>query len=265
MKIRKETPSWFIVADSKINVQSLGKYSEHLGFDYETQWIKANGKAQQVSQAEKLLELLAIDFLGIPNDKPLPNNEYLVANFNRIKALFDHFSVTIVFNEVSHVFVQNLFLEKLANYHINQKRYNDMSLWLPPAFEHPIVGSIFGQMVGDCVGNVERFIATSQENGVKPEDALKTAFSMMPMAQHSKIVVTASMSNWRQVLVNLSQFDKDIETRYIITHLCRDLKLRYFGFLSDLVLQTQDGKVYGLDSIGNEGFWKQVKIATKTP
>jgi len=47
--------------------------------------------------------------------------------------------------------------------------------------------------------------------------------------------------------------------------MCRDMKIRYFGFFNDLVLQTSDGKKYGVDSINNEGFWKQVEICFKTP
>ena len=263
MKIRKETPSWYIVSDSKINVQTFQKYTDAFKADYETLWIKANGKAQQVSPAEKLLETLASDFLGIKNDKCIPNSEFITSNFSKLEPLFDHFSITIVFDEVSHLFLQNIFLEKLSNYHINQKRYHDMSLWLPPAFEHPLVGSVYGRMVGDNVGNIDRFIEEAKQNKVTPEDAVKTAFSMMPLAQHSKIIVTASMSNWRKLLVDLSKFDMDIETRYIALHLCRDLKIRYFGFFSDMSLQTIDGKSYGVDSISNEGFWKQVQIIKK--
>jgi len=265
MKIRKETPSWYIIADTKINAQTLIKYTEQLGIDYETNWIKANGKAQSVSQAEKLLELLAYDLLGIKNDKFLPNNEFLAQHMSKVESLFDHFSVTIIFDEVSHLFLQNLFLEKLDNLHISQKRYNDLSLWLPPAFEHPIVSTTYGRMIGEIAGSIDTFIQEAKNNHVAPEDALKAAFSMMPMAQHSKLIVSATMSNWRKLLVNLSKFDKDVETRYIITHMCRDMKIRYFGFFNDLVLQTSDGKKYGVDSINNEGFWKQVEICFKTP
>jgi hypothetical protein len=260
MKIRKETPNWLIVADTKINAQSFQKYTEHCGVDFETQWIKANGKAQTVSLAEKLLEGLASDFLDIKNEKALPSNEWIKDNFSKLEPLFDHFSMTIVFNEVSHLFVQNVILEKLSNYHINQKRYHDMSLWLPPAFEHPIVGSVYGRAIGEIVGNIDGFINEAKQNNVSAEDAIKTAFSLMPLAQHSKVVITASMSNWRKMLTDLSAFNVDIETRYIITHLFRDLKMRYYGFFCDLALQSQDGKNYGADSINNEGFWKQVQI-----
>jgi hypothetical protein len=122
MKIRKETPTWYIVADTKINAQSFLKYTDHINTEFETQWIKANGKAQTVSMAEKLLEALASDFLDIKNDKSLPSNEFIKLNFAKLEPLFDHFSLTIVFDEVSHLFLQNVILEKLSNFHINQKR-----------------------------------------------------------------------------------------------------------------------------------------------
>jgi hypothetical protein len=262
MKIRKETPSWFIVADTKINTQSFGKYTESLNIDADTNWIKSNGKAQTVSMAEKLLETLALDFLGITNENSIPSNEFFTKNFSKLETLFDHFNITIVFNEVSHLFIQNILLQKLSNYHINQKRFNDMSIWLPPLLEHPIHSTIFGRTIGDIVGNIDGFIQQATEHNLSLEDATKMAFTLMPNAQHSKVIITASMSGWRQILTNLSKFGVDIETRYIITHLCRDLKLRYFGFFSDLVMS--DGKShYGADSITNEGFWQKVEIVKK--
>jgi hypothetical protein len=260
MKIRKETPQWFIISDTKINPQTFQKFADHIKVDAETNWIKANGKAQTVSPAEKLLETLALDFLNLPNDKP--SNEFLSANLAKLEPLFDHFSASIIFDEVSHLFLQNLLLEKL-DLHVNQKRCNDLAMWLPPAFEHPIVSTVYGRMIGEIAGAIENFVQEAQKNNVKPEDALKAAFTMMPMVQHSKIIVTTTMSSWRKILVSLSAFDKDIETRYVALHLLRDLKMRYFGFFCDLALQTVDEKVYGADSINNEGFWKTVRIVKK--
>lgn len=263
MLIRKETPSWFIVADTKINAQSFLKYTEHNKVDFETHWIKSNGKAQTVSLAEKLLEFLASDFLNIKNDKCLPSNEFIKNNFSKLECLFDHFSITIAFEEVSHLFVQNVILEKLSNFHINQKRYHDLSLWLPPAFEHPIIGTTYGRMIGEIASGLDKFIEEATKNNVSPADALETAFSLMPLAQHSKVIITSSMSNWRNLLVNLSKFDCDIETRYIITHLFRDLKMRYYGFFCDLVLEGTNKENYGADSINNDGFWKKIQIVKK--
>lgn len=263
MKIRKETPTWFIIADSKINAQSFQKYTDQIDTEYETNWIKANGKAQSVSQSEKLIEVLLSDFYNIKNDKFLPSNEFLTKHFAKLEPLFDHFSATIVFNEVSHLFIQNILLEKLNYYHLNQKRCNDLSMWLPPAFEHPVVASTYGRMIGEIGTNIDNFIQETEKTNVKPEDALRAAFSMMPLAQHSKVVITTTMNNWRKLLLNLTQPHIDIETRYVMIHLCRDLKLRYFGFFLDLALQSQDGQIYGLDSITNEGFWKIAKIIKK--
>jgi hypothetical protein len=263
MKIKKEAPSWLIIGDTKVNQQSFQKYSDGVVPEFETAWIKANGKAQQVSVAEKMLELLATDFTGIKNDKGLPNSQFVEANIKAFEPLFDHFSITIVFNEVSHLFLQNLILEKLVNFHINQKRSNDMSLWLPPAFEHPIAGNTYGAMIGDIAASIEKFITTATANGVSLEEATKTAFSMMPLAQHSKVIVTASIGNWRRLLITLSDFNKDIETRFIVLNLCRDLKMRYLGFFCDLAVQTKDGKLYGVDTLTNEGIWKTVRITKK--
>jgi hypothetical protein len=263
MKIRKENPTWYIIGDTKINNQSFQKYYEQVGFDFELNWIKANGKAQTVSHAEKLLEFLAFDFLGIKNEKPLPSNEFITANFAKLEPLFDHFSITIVLDEVSHQFITNVLLQKLSNYHINQKLYHDMSMFLPPAFERPVVSSTYGRTIGEICGNIDKFTEEALKNNVAPEDALKAATALMPLAQHSKVIITASMSNWRSLLLSLSKHSSDIETRYVMMHLCRDLKMRYFGFFCDLALEATDGKLYGLDSISNEGFWKKVSVVKK--
>lgn len=263
MKIKKETPSWLIIGDSKVNQQSFQKYADGVLPEFEAQWIKANGKAQQVSSAEKMLELLVADMLGIKNEKAVSNNQFIEANIKAIEPLFDHFYLTIVFSEVSHLFLQNLILEKLRNFHISQKRNNDMSLWLPPAFEHPIAGNAYGSLVGEIAERIEKFITTATANGVSLEEATKTAFSMMPLAQHSKIIVTASMNNWRSLLVSLSEFNRDIETRFIMLNLCKDLKIRYMGFFCDLAVQAKDGKLYGVNTLDNDGIWKSVKIVKK--
>jgi hypothetical protein len=137
MKIRKETPSWFIIADSKTNQQSFQKFTDTFDTSFETTWIKSNGKTQNVSTSEKILEALAANILDIKNDKSLPNNVFIENNFNKLIPLFDHFNITVVFDQVSHLFVENILLQKLHNYHINQKRYHDMCMWLPPAFYDP--------------------------------------------------------------------------------------------------------------------------------
>jgi hypothetical protein len=263
MKIRKESPSWHIIADTKINAQSFQKYTDTFNQEFELNWIKANGKTQSVSLAEKMLEAMAADFLGLKNTKGLPCGEFLTQNFANLEGLFEHFSLSIVFHEVSNNFIQNIVLQKLSNIKIHHKKYSDMSMWLPPAFEHPVVGNTYGTVVGEITQSIEKFIKEAQEAGVKEEDAVKTALTMMPMAQHGKAIISASMTTWRDLVLKLSEHNVDTETRYIMLHLCRDLKMRYLGFFSDMALQSQDGKVYGLDTITNDGFWQKSQIVKK--
>lgn len=260
MKIKKQNPSWFIIGDNKINVQTFQRYTDsYIGSDFEANWIKSNGKSTQVSQSEKLLEALGSDFLGLKNTSNLPVNEFISKNFKKFENLFNHFTITIVFDEVSHLFVQCLLMAQ-ESLKINQKRLLDLSLWLPPIFENNALQNVYGELVGGTFTSIEQFIEAAKKNGVTEADALKTAFTMQPLAQHSRIVVTANISTWRDILIKLSSFDTDDETRFIILHLCRDLKTRYLSFFSDMVFESKEGKIFGVDSISNEGFWKNIKV-----
>ena len=260
MKIKKENPSWTIICDSKINSRSFQRYTTTVSNDFEIGWIKANGKAPNTSNAEKILELLAIDFLGLKNDKNLPNDKFLEQHFKALEPFFDHFSATVVFNNVSQVFIQNVLLEKLCSYNINQKKLTDLSLFLPPSIEDTEIQNVYGQLVGNIFESVQNFIEEAKRNGVSEQEATNTALTMMPIAQQSKAIMTASMGSWRKLLISLSEFGKDEETRYVIMHLLRDLKARYIGFFSDMVLENKDRKQFGVDSLSNEGFWQTVKV-----
>lgn len=260
MQIIKKVPTWSIIADTKINNQSFTTYHTSVSNSFEIDWLKANGKALQTSNAEKILEVMAYDLLGLKNDKNLPNDKFLELHAKALEPLYDHFSVTIVFNNVSHIFLQNIILEKLGNYHISQKRLTDLSLWCPPVFESSAVQNIYGGLVGNIFNSIEEFVSKAKLNGVSEQQALDTSLSMMPRCQQSRVIFTSSFSSLRTMLLRLSDFERDEETRFIMLHLLRDLKARYLSFFSDLVLEKKDKKQFGSDSLNNEGFWKLVKV-----
>jgi hypothetical protein len=151
----------------------------------------------------------------------------------------------------------------MKDIYVRHKKYADMSLWLPPAFESTSASNKYGVAVGEITQQIKNFIDESKAVGVPLDDVMKAAMTMVPMAQHGKAIITASIPTWRDLVTRLSAYDVDPETRYIVLHVCRDLKMRYLGFFSDLALQTQDGKVYGLDTITNDGFWKKSQIVKR--
>jgi hypothetical protein len=259
MKIKKQIPEWFIIADTKLNQQTFMRYIESSIPDFEEKWIKANGKAQNVAQSEKMLDAIGRDFSNVKTDGP--TNEVILKNFSKLEPLFEHFTISILFSNASHKFIESASIN--GNLKITKIPLEDLSIWLPPQFESTNLQNIYGQMIGEIFKVIDTFTKDSKANGVSDVDVKQTALSMMPLAQQSKALITGTITEWRKVLLQLSAFEQDAENRFISLQLCRDLKMRYLSFFYDFALETIEKKQLGLDSLNNEGFWKTAKLIKK--
>lgn len=257
MQIKKEDPKHYIIADTKINTQSFESYCSLFNKDFEQTWIKHNGKAQQTSQSEKLATSIANDMLQVPLNNE--NKELMKDNFGLYKQLFQHIHVTVVFDNVSHIFLENILLNKVDAI-VNKKENDHLGLWLPKELENSLSTSLFGYLVGDIAENINKFIEKAS-NDIDPKEAIKLALKMAPMAKHLRLIVTSSINGWRNLILELTKLGIDDQTRFVMLHLYRDMKIRYNGFFNDFAI-VNDGKCYGTESIANDGFW--IKSSVKS-
>lgn len=271
MSAMNYVPACYIISETKLNEDVLRRFlKDKEDKEWEKKWFLKN-KDKPISDAEKLCEVMA-DFTEM-NSSELSNEEFIrgAVEYHRQtnNTFFNHVSVSVLFQDVSLLFL-NTFLKEKFQTTVHSQPFNverELSFWLPPHFQTTDNAALaYGEMVDgyDTIRQklleevVESF---GSKNPIERKRDIESVSRLFPMTSQINCGITAGLGEWMDIILNLGSFYKEDETRYIATLLLQSFKEKYSLIFQEFKLQDKEGNLFGIDSLkSSQDAWQNFQI-----
>lgn len=265
-------PSSHIIAESKTVVDGLKTFLHEINeTDFETEWKKRNQGSVNTAEAVAEFASRFTDNEEWIEDKQ-NNNDYIkmLLKKNELNSPLDHSTVTVLFNNVSMLFVKHLVECRLNNSVINSKESPvlKMGFWIPPTVEDNIqLQHAYAQVFANLNDIKTQWLKYFDLKNKSPEEInsiVHDVSRIFPWGTQVISCMTCGLHSWRQLFSLCSDFNVDSEIRFVLIHLAYKFKKRYPSCFQDMRVLDKDGNKYGIDSIvSSTDIWKGLKIDFK--
>lgn len=267
-------PSSHIIAESKTVVDGLKTFLHEINDpEFEKEWKKRN--QDSVNPSEALIEFVSrfTDDQEWIDDTQV-NKDYIAMLLKRendnLSSLFDHSTVTVLFNNVSMLFIKNLLEYRLNSATINSKTapVMRMGFWVPPVVEDNLqLQTAYSQVFANLNDIKTQWLKSMDLAKSKPEDIermIRDVSRIYPWGTQVVASATCGLSTWRKIFKLCTDFSTDSEIRFVLLHLAYKFKKRYPSVFQDMIVLDDKDQVFGIDSIvSSTNIWKTLKIGFK--
>lgn len=259
MKIENDFPKFYIIAETKINNQSIENGAQICEINYDKKWLNEWKKRNiniSCSDIEKLLEyfyFILNNENNISTKNCLEFNKYILENeLDFYNMYLKHIYVTVLFVNTSFVFLTHLndFNGLYKSSNVNIKKIN---FWLPSILDNEKeIAFEIGKSLVDFVNNIEiyhRKIFEKYNNNLLKNKIDEFLDYILPKSVTYTSIVSANLYDWKEFIINKTQFNCHDEIRYILMHLLRTFKMKWPTLCDDIMLCDNNGIIYSIDSL----------------
>lgn len=264
MKIENDYPKFFIVSETKINSQSFEQCSQQCELSYDYQWL-SKWKKTNINTVCSDLEKIPNFFSFLINSEEKDtskncidfNKHIMKNNINFYNDCLKHMYITVVFVDVSYVFLSEL-KDFNGVYKISNTNMKKINFWLPSLLENEKdIAYEIGKLLVNFVENIKEYyqkILKKYEN-VFPQKKINEFFRyVMPQSFIYSCIISGSLYDWKNFIVNKTQFHCPDELRYVLMHLLRLFKMKWPTLCDDIMLCDQKDTIYSIDSLITSDF-----------
>jgi thymidylate synthase ThyX len=267
-------PVSYIVSETRCNLDEWRAYWKETNSTMETDMKKTND-GHKVKETELFVEMMSrvSDEEEWVDKSKTKNMDYIFELLKKDKlspnSPLNHCAVSVLFNNVSTLFVKKLMQHRLIGLNITEKSYNlpKFNFWIPPVFETDpklmvAYGQIFTQL-NDIKNKIfEKLKLWENKDNDEVRKQVQDVTRIFPQGVQVNCGATAGLGTWRHLFYVSTDFLFDDETRYVMLHLGRKMKERYPAAFQDMVLQDVSGKEFGLDTLtSGHDAWKLFKFS----
>lgn len=249
-------PQSFVLSESFPNEEGIRSYFsqiEQSGFFTSLE----EKKKEKVSQSEKTIEVVG-NALNILNSKTVNTNKEYITQLKKLEqdTIMDHSTSTVLFVGVSNDFVNKLQSYQLC-YKITRKDFdNELQFWLTPEYLQSKEAATFYYELYSQFANLKDKLQ-SHFKITDPRDVKR----VMPSGYGTNIIVTAGLGKWQEIIAKGTSFQEDHETRFVLTNLSKNFKYRHNSLFSNMLLEDESGKKFGVDTLkSSDDAWTKFRI-----
>ena len=266
MNVENDMPQAFIIAETKINPQSIDSAVEAVT---KRKWVedwKRRNLNSNMTDMERVPEIVGELSGRLKNENRVTAEEYNKAllPFLTEENLFAHTVITVSFVNVTRDFCFQFrdFDGKLTVGQIGQ----DITFWVPPSISSDKKLSVdYGMAIHELGQKIEKMREEAFNSGIDSPDKITQVFdNLYPNSVSVNAVATGNLIDWKKFILNYAQFHSLDESRYVLMNLVRQMKLKWSSLFYDIVVEDPHGKQYGLDTITTTPTaFKSLKVAIK--
>lgn len=254
-------PSSHIIGETKMVPEGLRTFLHEIeDTTFEKEWKKRNDE-DQVSPSEALVEMVArfTDEEEWVEDNQR-NHDYLAMLIEKDKfssnSLMNHGNVTVLFNNVSMLFVKKVLEYRSLGLQISDKPRNTlkMGFWVPPSLnEDNRIKEGYAQVYANLNdiknGLINEMGIPELEDPEEIKSRLADVSRIMPWGSQVIAGMTAGLGTWRHLFYQTADWDVDSEIRFVFLHLAYKMKQRYGNIFQDMVVINRAGDTFGFGTI----------------
>lgn len=267
MNVENDMPQAFIIAETKLNTQSVESAVLATNDKKWSDELKKRNLNVTLTDIEKLPETIAELTGNFQNSKNLSTEEYnkIMVSYGADNPLFKHITATVSFVNVSRDFCF-LFREFAGGLTVSDMNRKEISFWVPPAIMVDEQMAVqYGTVINDLGQKIEALRNQAFKSKLDTPDKIVQAFdSLYPDSVAVNAVATGSISDWKNFILTNAQFQSPDESRYIFMHLARTMKMKWATLFYDVVVEDTAGKQYGLDTVNSAPMaFKALRLSIK--
>lgn len=276
MEKNNKLPVAYIIAETKTNTDELREYLASINSSIENN-MKMSNNGLPVKDLEAFIEIISklTDEEEWLDKSKIPNKQY-IANiikkdeFSPNSAL-NHSSATVLFDNVSMLFVKKLLQQRMVGLVVSDKAYNlpSFSFWIPPSFEtDPKLMIAYAQVFSELNTIKNKLCENMKLYEISNADELRKKIQdisrIFPWGLQVNCGITAGFGTWRHLFHLCTDFHIDDEQRRVFLFLAKKMKSRYLSIFQDMVIEDVSGKQFGIDTINSHiDAWKLFRIKFK--
>lgn len=267
-------PSTHIIAETKTVVDGLQTFLHETNDpDFEQEWKKRNQKS--INPCEAVVEF-ANRFTDNEEwiEDTQPNKEYIAMLLkredNNLHSMLDHSTVTVLFNNVSMLFVKQLLELRFNSATINSASspIMRMGFWVPPTVEDsPELQTAYSQVFANLNDIKTQWMKALDIANRSPEDIekiVRDVSRIYPWGTEVIACATCGMGSWRKLFKLCTDYAADPETRFVVLHLAYKFKKRYPSLFQDMIVLDDQDQTFGIDTIvSSADIWRTLRIGFK--
>jgi hypothetical protein len=251
MNVENDMPQAFIIAETKLNTQSIDSAIEAITKKkWSDEWKKKNMNSTLVD-LEKLPEIVS-DVTGkFPNREKKSTEDYnkSMLPFLVDSEVFAHTSITVAFINVTRDFCY-LFRNFDGDATVGDIK-GDITFWVPPSVSVDEKLSVeYGMTLNDLGQRIEKMRKYAFENKLDAPDKVTQVFNnLYPNSVSVNAVASGNLVDWKRFILKNTQFASIDESKYILMNLARMMKMKWASLFFDVIAEDATGKQFGLDTI----------------
>ncbi len=268
MNVENDMPQAFIIAETKLNTQSIDSAIEAATKKkWSDEWKKRNLNSN-ITDMEKLPEIVGDITEKLYNEQRKSTEEYnkSMLPFLAEEEVFAHTSITVAFVNVTRDFCYQLRNFK-GGVTVSEVREN-ITFWVPPSVSVDEKLAVeYGMTLNNLGQSIEKMREAAFKNKLdSPDKIVETFDNLYPNSVSVNAVATGSLIDWKRFILTYGQFPCKDESRYVLMNLARLMKMKWTSLFYDIVVEDQSGKQFGLDTISASPLaFKALRLAIKRP
>lgn len=266
MNVENDMPQSFIIAETKINPQSIDSAVEAATKKKWNDDWKHRNLNTTMTELERIPEVVGEITGKLQNGKRITTEEYNKSLLPYIteENLFSHISISVAFINVTRDFCFQFrdFDGRLTIGDIGE----GITFWVPPAVSSDKKLSMdYGMALHEFGQKIEKMREEAFKSKIDSPDKITQVFdNLYPNSVSVNTVVTGTLVDWKKFIIINSQFHSLDESRYILMNLARTMKHKWSSLFYDIVVEDIQNKQYGLDTINSSPTaFKSLRIAIK--